>query len=152
MKNKSLINLVIILFVGLALFLINKNKKPDAKIENFRKAQKSHFGDDTKAPSSFSNDPKDINRHPKKIHYSKHAKCRMGCRNLDESEVVEILEKGEINLRKSNDRPNKCPTYALEGKTHDGQQARMVFSFCGADEVTVVTVIDLDTDWQCSCY
>jgi hypothetical protein len=76
----------------------------------------------------------------------------MECRHLDESEVNEILQTGEINYKKSNDRPQKCPTYALEGKTHDGQQTRMVFSFCGAEEVTLVTVIDLDTDWKCNCF
>jgi FtsZ-interacting cell division protein ZipA len=102
---------------------------------------------------SFTNKEADVNRHPSRIHFSKHAKCRMSCRQFTESEVIEILEHGEINYRKSNDRPEKCPTYALEGKTHDGQTARMVFAFCdGGQEVTVVTVIDLDTDWTCDCY
>jgi hypothetical protein len=157
MKNKNIINLVIVAFLGIALFVVTRNNnqkrsKTTPAQNDFAKQQSNHFRSDTKQGSKFANDPKDINRHPTNLHYSKHAKCRMGCRNLDESEVLEILDHGEINLRKSNDRPNKCPTYALEGRTHDGQQSRMVFSFCGANDVTVVTVIDLDTDWECTCY
>ncbi len=121
--------------------------------QNGNKYNKNKGNNQSTGKGSFSNNEADINRHPSVIHYSKHAKCRMGCRQFTESEVIEILENGEINYRKSNDRPEKCPTYALEGKTHDGQTARMVFAFCnGGQEVTVVTVIDLDTDWSCDCY
>jgi uncharacterized membrane-anchored protein YhcB (DUF1043 family) len=158
MKNKNISNLIVVGFLALALVIvvIRNQKKINphlSKHQNeFRKQQSNHFRSETKEDSQFANDPKDVNRHPANLRYSKHAKCRMSCRNLDESEVLEILEKGKINMDKSNDRPNKCPTYALEGKTHDGQQSRMVFSFCGPDDVTVVTVIDLDTDWECNCY
>lgn len=151
MKNKSLINLIILLFLIIAVVVVIRNQKSNST-DAFRKNQSSHFVNTGKPKGYFFSDPKDINRHPKGIQYSKHAKCRMECRHLDESEVNEILQTGEINYKKSNDRPQKCPTYALEGKTHDGQQTRMVFSFCGPEEVTLVTVIDLDTDWKCNCF
>jgi Domain of unknown function (DUF4258) len=102
--------------------------------------------------SSHANDASEINRHPNHIIYTKHAKCRMGCRHFDDSEVQEILADGEVNLNKSNDRPGDCPTYALEGTTHDGQHARMVFAFCKDGDAKVITVIDLGTDYKCDCY
>jgi Domain of unknown function (DUF4258) len=157
-KNKGLVNIVVIILLGITAFFINRNRKlnPNNKRnqqqEAFRKIQNNHFRSDKNVDNTSKIDPAELNRHPKNLHYSKHAKCRMNCRNLDESEVQEILNTGKINFAKSNDRPNKCPTYALEGRTHDGQQSRMVFSFCGAEDVTVVTVIDLDTDWECNCY
>jgi hypothetical protein len=103
------------------------------------------------ATARHADNEADVNRHPQRIIFTKHAKCRMACRHLDDSEVREILEHGKINFAKSNDRAGSCPTYALEGRTHDGQQTRMVFAFCNATEAKVVTVIDLDTDWKCDC-
>src|SRR5689334_9103439 len=48
-----------------------------------------------------------IDRHPGHLIYTKHARCRMGCRHIDESEVTEILEKGRVNYAKSE--PNGHP-------------------------------------------
>ncbi len=83
----------------------------------------------------------------KTITYSRHAKCRMECRHIDESEVKEILQNGEINFGKEQES-EKGVTYPLEGKTHDGQHVRIVFA-PHENDVTVVTAIDLDTDWPC---
>lgn len=91
-----------------------------------------------------------VRYHGKNVIYTKHAICRMGCRHIDASEVQEILDKGAINDRKSdrNDRP--CPTYALEGRTHDGQKVRIVVADCD-NTAKLVTVIDLENDFQCHC-
>ncbi len=83
----------------------------------------------------------------KTINYSRHAKCRMDCRHIDESEVREILQKGEINYNKEEES-SKGVTYPLEGVTHDGQHVRIVFAPHEHD-ITVVTCIDLDTNWPC---
>jgi Domain of unknown function (DUF4258) len=83
----------------------------------------------------------------KAIVYSRHAKCRMECRHIDESEVKEILQTGEINHSKEQET-EKGVTFPLEGKTHDGQNVRIVFA-PHENEVTVVTCIDLDTNWPC---
>ena len=83
----------------------------------------------------------------KTIKYSRHAKCRMDCRHIDESEVKEILAKGEINYNKE-ETSEKGITYPLEGTTHDGQHVRIVFA-PKEKEIVVVTAIDLDKDWPC---
>lgn len=74
----------------------------------------------------------------------------MACRKIDETEVAEILQKGRINYRKSEPAGRPDPKYAFEGRTHDGQNVRIVFARSKRGLV-VVTVIDLDTDWQCNC-
>lgn len=82
--------------------------------------------------------------------YSKHAKCRMDCREIDESEVKEIIATGEINYQKVEENA-KGKTYPLEGITHDKQRVRIVVAPHERDLV-IVTVIDLDTEWKCNCY
>lgn len=91
-----------------------------------------------------------FNRNASTIIFSKHAKCRMDCRNIDESEVKEILKNGKINRKKiQSDKRGK--TYPVEGTTHDKQLVRIVFAPKGDDALVVVTVIDLDTEWKCDC-
>ena len=88
-------------------------------------------------------------RNTTNIIFSKHAKCRMACRNIDESEIREILKSGTINYKKiQNDKRGK--TYPVEGFTHDKQHVRIVFA-PKDDGLVVVTVIDLDTEWKCDC-
>ena len=95
-----------------------------------------------------ANDP--IDRTPEHLIYTEHARCRMECRHIDESEVKEILENGKVNRNKieNNERGR---TYPLEGVTHDRQHVRIVFAPKDDGTVVVVTCIDLDTDWQCDC-
>lgn len=81
--------------------------------------------------------------------YSRHAKCRMDCRHIDESEVKEILDSGTVNFTKIEEG-DKGATYPVEGTTHDGQHVRIVFA-PHDKEVVVVTVIDLDKEWKCNC-
>jgi hypothetical protein len=84
------------------------------------------------------------------IEYSNHARCRMECRHITQSEVQDIMQNGKINYTKSDLQNARCPRYALEGITQDNQKVRIVFAQC--DEKTeVVTVIDLDTEWACDC-
>ncbi len=91
----------------------------------------------------------DFDRRAGKLVYSKHARCRMDCRHIDESEVQEILEEGRVNESKI-ENSSKGVSYPLEGKTHDGQQVRVVFAR-HEETMVVVTVIDLDKDWACDC-
>jgi hypothetical protein len=93
--------------------------------------------------------PELFDRTPQQLIYSKHARCRMNCRHIDESEVREILENGNINSSKI-ESSSKGISYPLEGKTHDGQKVRIVFSPHG-ETMVVVTVIDLETEWSCDC-
>lgn len=100
-------------------------------------------------PSDNPNREEGFNRHTSHIMYSKHARCRMECRHIDETEVKEILESGSVNYSKiESDARGK--TYPLEGLTHDHQHVRIVFA-PKDDGILVVTCIDLDTDWPCAC-
>ena len=96
-------------------------------------------------------DGRGLNRNPSNINYSKHARCRMDCRHIDESEVKEILREGNVNYKKSELDGADCKKkYAVEGLTHDNQKVRIVFAPCNT-EVTVVTVIDIGEEWPCDC-
>jgi hypothetical protein len=72
------------------------------------------------------------------------------CRKISQSEVEEIMLGGKINYGKSDVKQKPCPTYALEGITHDNQRVRIIFAQCDF-KTKVVTSIDLDTDWECHC-
>lgn len=96
-------------------------------------------------------DESGLNRHPQKMHFSKHARCRMGCRHIDETEIKEILENGSINYHKSSLNGDPCRRkFAVEGPTKEGQRLRVIFAPCG-NEMTVVTCIDLGVEWACDC-
>ena len=89
-----------------------------------------------------------------KIIYTKHARCRMDCREITEAEVEYVLAEGTINETKSEEENEEaeghCPTYALEGNTKDGQHVRIVFGAC--DKITkVITAIDLGKEHACNC-
>src|SRR6478672_724482 len=72
-------------------------------------------------------DPANFNRNNNRLIYSKHARCRMGCRSIDENEVRDILAHGDINTSKIISSP-KGVSYPLEGNTSDGQHVRIVFA------------------------
>jgi hypothetical protein len=90
-----------------------------------------------------------FDRNIQKIVYTKHARCRMDCRHIDEMEVMEILKQGQINAAKIEE-DERGKTYPLEGITHDKQHVRIVFA-PKQDELVVVTVIDLEKEWPCNC-
>ncbi len=82
---------------------------------------------------------------------TKHAKCRMSCRQINNDEIIEVLDEGIINYKKSDTHDKPCPTYAIEDRSEDGQLIRIVFAACN-HETKVVTAIDLETDYACNCY
>lgn len=90
-----------------------------------------------------------FNRDTSHLIYSKHAKCRMGCRMIDDYEVKEILLTGKLDETRIEES-EKGITYPLEGLTRDKQYVRVVFA-PKEKETVVVTVIDLETDWPCNC-
>jgi hypothetical protein len=91
-----------------------------------------------------------FNRNTSHLIYSKHARCRMNCRHIDESEVKEILENGNINYSKIEENA-RGKSYPLEGITHDRQHVRIVFAPENDGSIVVVTCIDLDREWSCAC-
>lgn len=93
----------------------------------------------------------DLSYNGKKITLTKHARCRMDCRDIDVYEIQEIINKNQINQAKSTPKPaaGKCPTIAYEGKSRDNQQIRVILGTC--DKPIIITVIDLKNDYNCSC-
>lgn len=91
-----------------------------------------------------------FDRHPPHLYYTQHALCRMDCRHISKADIKEIMQKGIINFSKSdrNDRP--CPTFALQGRTTDGESIRVVFAQC-VQETKVITCYNLEQDFTCSC-
>jgi len=95
-------------------------------------------------------DESGLNRHPQNIHYSRHAKCRMECRHINETEIRQVLETGTVNYRKSELGGDAChQKFAVEGNVQN-DHLRVIFAPCGST-VTVVTCIDLDREWSCDC-
>ena len=95
------------------------------------------------------NEIEGFDRNTTNLIFSKHAKCRMDCRHIDESEVREILKNGTVNEKKIQ-RDKRGITWPVEGTTHDGQRVRIVFA-PKDNGLVVVTVIDLGTEWSCDC-
>lgn len=76
--------------------------------------------------------------------FTKHALCRMECRNITKEEVNEILKNGNVNFGESHPHDNPCPSYALDGITSNKRNIRIVFSSCDTLTTNVVTTINLD--------
>ena len=128
---------IVLLAAALLLFYIKKNQRGSA-VRN--------PSPDITIPAITD---QGFDRNVHKIIYSKHARCRMECRHIDESEVKEILQNGRLNVSRIEE-DNRGKTYPLEGITHDSQNVRIVFA-PKQDGMVVVTVIDLDKDWECNC-
>lgn len=100
--------------------------------------------------SQITQQTTELNRNIDHLILTKHAKCRMECRDITEEEIKEILHDGDINYNKSDLNNERGATYALEGYSHDKQHLRIIFA-PEKDKLVVVTCIDLDKEWQCDC-
>lgn len=142
-KSSFFITIFVFLFLLGLLDCTNPSVKPstNATVKNNSSA----------SDKQITLDESGLNRHPQRIHFSKHAKCRMDCRHIDETEIKEILETGTINFHKSALNAEPCRRkFAVEGPTKEGQHLRVIFAPCG-NEITVVTCIDLGVEWACDC-
>jgi Domain of unknown function (DUF4258) len=83
--------------------------------------------------------------------YTKHARCRMECRHINEQEIKEVLAENHINMRKSNPNDPRGATYAYEGQTHENQHLRIIIDKAQT-AWKVVTCIDLDHEFECDCH
>lgn len=139
---------VLIVILLIVLYFVKRHGDAPLVSENPRVRHNKVVVDDNPVAN---NGDSGLDRHPTAIHYSKHAKCRMECRHIDETEVQEILAIGSINFQKSELDADACKKrYAVEGETHDHQRVRIIFAPCKTIE-TVVTVIDLGKEWSCDC-
>lgn len=145
--NKKWVPIALILLMAVAVIVIKqcKNSKEPAPKPNVTN------NDRPKDPASNKTDrDKGFDRRTSLLAYSNHAKCRMQCRKISQKEVEEIMREGKINYNKSDLQNARCPRYAVEGVTNDNQRVRIVYAQCN-ESTTVVTVIDLDTDFECHC-
>ncbi|HUR65660.1 MAG TPA: DUF4258 domain-containing protein [Chitinophagaceae bacterium] len=136
---------ILIALMLIALIIIRTCRKDDVS----SKPKVTH-NNKPKDPAANTDRDRGFDRSTAYLEYSKHASCRMQCRKISQSEVEEIMQEGKINYNKSDLQTSRCPRYALEGETHDGQDVRIVFAQCN-EKTVVVTVIDLGTDHACHC-
>ena len=147
---KKYLPFIFLIAAALLLFFIKQNQRG----EDAQKPKVEQKEEKVTVPAILPTDeePDEVegfNRNATHIIFSKHAKCRMDCRKIDEAEVKEILKSGKINYKKiQSDKRGK--TYPVEGYTHDKQHVRIVFA-PKDDGLVVVTVIDLNTEWSCDC-
>ena len=138
---------IILIAAAILLWYVKSHQRgSNAKNQNTEQRNKRQT---IPAVTTTTVDDEELNRNPTKLIYSKHARCRMDCRHIDESEVLEILDEGTINYNKI-EKSDKGKSYPLEGVTHDKQRVRIVFAPKN-ENLVVVTVIDLDKDWYCDC-
>ncbi len=126
---------IVLLLAGLLLFFIKSNQRGSSNTERIEVTT-----DAVAADEGFS-------RHPDKIIYTKHARCRMECRHISENDIQEIILTGNVNSQKI-EQDERGKTYPLEGKTKDDKRLRVVVA-PKKNDLVVVTVIDLDTEWPC---
>jgi hypothetical protein len=149
MFNKKYLPFFALVAAALFLFYVKSkqrgpNKKQQKQVVVVPNNNNNNAADNN-APNTAN-----FNRNYTKLTFTKHAKCRMGCRKIDESEVKEIIASGVVNQKKI-EQDDRGATYPLEGKTHDNQNVRIVVAPKNNGELVVVTCIDLDTDWACDC-
>ena len=84
--------------------------------------------------------------------YTKHARCRMECRHINEAEIKEVLAENNINNRKSNPEGKPCPAYAYEGYSKEHQHLRIIIGKCDDHAWKVITCIDLGNEFECDCH
>lgn len=105
-----------------------------------------------KGISSFNgeNEGAENFRNTGRLILTRHAKCRMDCRQITINEIKEILEKGKVNNSKSTVGSKGDRTYALEGYSSDNQHIRVIVAPENKGLV-VITCIDLNKEWPCNC-
>lgn len=74
----------------------------------------------------------------------------MNCRDITETEVKEVLEGGKINYKKCRLQKAHCESrYAVEDEVNN-QYIRIIVAPCN-EQLTVVTCIDMEHEWNCDC-
>jgi hypothetical protein len=150
--KKALPYLLLILLLVAALMLRHCNNTGNSSDNEKRKERT----EDTKREEAKTDNQKsnlDVFRDASsEFYFTKHARCRMKCRHITQEEVKEIVQKADVNYKKSELDAAQGPKYALEGYTSkDNQHVRIIVA-PKQRHLTIVTVIDLDEEWECpSC-
>ena len=134
-QTKFILLLIAAVVIGVFLF---RNIYPTAR------------NNDNQPSQGNKKEAAELNRNVHNLILTKHAMCRMECRDITEEEIKEILREGDINYAKSNLNDKRGVTYALEGYSDDRQHLRIIFA-PEKDRLVIVTCIDLNKEWQCDC-
>ena len=138
-----------------ALMLRRCNTKGNSELTDSEKQKRIERTDEKREEEKTDNEKNslDVFRDPDaKYYFTKHARCRMKCRYISQEEVKEIVQRAEVNYRKSELDAPQGPKYALEGITSRDKQHVRIIVAPKQRHLTIVTVIDLENEWQCpSC-
>lgn len=145
MNYKKLLPFIFIVILAILAIGIRRCNNNAPTSTNKRPTQTRTTGE-VRTPSQRKN----FDRNVTELFFTKHAKCRMQCRHISQQEVRDILANGTINYNKSELDDPQGAAYALEGVTKDRQHVRIVFA-PKQKHMSVVTVIDLENDYQCNC-
>jgi hypothetical protein len=102
------------------------------------------------SPSERTSVNSEKHRHEPLV-YTKHARCRMDCREITEAEIASVIQSGTINTKKSDSRDKPCPTIAYEGTGTDGHKLRIVIADCESKD-RVVLILILILILSCICH
>ena len=144
--NRKWLPYILMALMIIAIIVIKKCKGENQPVPKPKVTRK----DNPKDPAGNVDRNRGFDRRISYLEYSNHAKCRMECRHITQAEVQDIMQDGTINYNKSDLQNARCPRYAVEGRTGDNQEVRIVFAQCNGS-TTVVTVIDLGKDFECHC-
>ena len=145
-RNKTGASLLLSVLLVIIVFSYQHHFFAKNKVKN-KIEQQNNFQKSTSNPSAhqqiiFTTDH---------LIFTKHARCRMECRHINEQEIEEVITNGHINEGKSETNATPCPTYALEDETSDRKSLRIVFAKCQEGEAKVITCIELGKEFDCHC-
>ena len=84
--------------------------------------------------------------------FSEHAKCIMECKKITEEEVREVLKNGDVNFSESDTRGVPCPSYAIEGTSHNKKLRVLVTIFERDSTAEITTAINMEAgNDTCKC-
>mgnify|MGYP003867479115 CR=1 FL=1 len=131
----------------------NKNTVPNAaKDSKGTIGEPSHKVEEPTSPiASKEFTERDLSYKGKQVVITRHARCRMGCREIDAFEIQEVINQDKINYRKNKPaQAGRCASIAYEGTTRDRQHVRVIVGDCDRDPI-IITVIDLGNKYNCTC-
>ena len=154
MNLKKLLPWLLLVVLLIAAVMLRQCRSGNTELtdaEKEKKVKKADVADDEKTDNEKSS--LDVFRDADaKYYFTKHARCRMKCRHISQDEVKEIVQRADVNYRKSELDAPEGPKYALEGVTSRDKQHVRIIVAPKQRHLTIVTVIDLENEWECpSC-
>lgn len=90
-----------------------------------------------------------FDRTPARLRFYAFARCRMNCIMITENDIKTIMQKGVINMNKSNRKLGPCPVFAVQARVRSGY-VRIVFEQC-RNSTYVVNCFNLEKETACDC-